>query len=192
MRKSAAGRIMRHCKDCAGIYRCIHCNKAKESKEFKTYSHPHQRCLVFDDGERMRIAVCYACDYKLNKERYSRYDKKINKTDTLRAFLMQNMSRWRAATAALGLKCDLTQNYLQTLWDSQRGLCFYTGQPIKTVRGKGQWESASLDRKNPKLGYTAGNVVWTTRLTNFSKNLRTVDEFVSFCRSVVIRAESIH
>lgn len=184
MRRSTRNRTIHHCKECKGKYRCIHCGEIKPDSEFKTHSH-NIKDLMFDDGDRMRIAVCYSCDYKLNKHRYSRYDKRVNTSPTLKHFLINNFQRYRQHTVALGLVFDLTPQYLKDLWDKQCGKCFYTGEPIELERGKGKWKSASLDKLDPSKGYTQGNVVWTTRLTNTSKQERTLAEFIEFCKVIV-------
>lgn len=184
MRHSKSGRVMHHCLDCKGLYRCKHCGQVKSADEFKTHSHKIKN-LEFSDGERMRIAVCYACDYQLNKERYDRYDKKVRSTKSVKAMTLGQWQNWRKDTLAMGEEFNLTHDYLAKLWEKQQGLCWYTKQIISLERGYGKWDSASLDRLDPKHGYVIGNVVWTTRLTNTSKHFRNYDEFIEFCRRVI-------
>jgi len=188
MRKSRTGRTLHHCRNCAGFYRCIHCDEVKPAEQFKTHS--GRRKFFFSDGEPIRIAVCYGCDYKLNKHRYARYDKRVQTSETLRAIMLNNIQRWRAKTVEAGQVFDLDYAYLQDLWDRQQGRCPYTGAQIALTRGYRQWDSASLDRIDPNGGYVRGNVVWTTRLVNTSKGQRSAAEFFEFCKSVAEHQES--
>lgn len=188
MRKSSKGRTMHHCLRCVGFYRCVHCDEVKTSDRFKTHS--GRRKFFFDDGEPIRIAVCYGCDYKLNKHRYARYDKRVQSTETLRAIMLNNIQRWRSKTTEAGHVFDLDYEFLTNLWEQQQGQCPYTGAEIALTRGMGQWNSASLDRIDPDGGYVRGNVVWTTRLVNTSKGQRTAAEFFEFCKGVAEHQES--
>jgi hypothetical protein len=182
MRVSSKGRILHHCKQCKGSYRCIHCNMVKNAERFKS---PTNNQRSFDDGEPIRIAVCYTCDYKLNKPRYRRYDLRVQSDESLRSLCMNCRQRWREKTADIGDTFNLTYEYLIGLFEEQDGRCYYSGQPILLERGRSRWNSASLDRKDPLHGYIRGNVVWTTRLVNVSKGQRTAEEFIEFCKSVV-------
>lgn len=182
MRKGMSGRVMHHCRDCAGKHRCIHCGKVRESKHFKVSG---SNKYFFDDGEEQRASVCYTCDYQMNKERYSRYDKKMREGGTIRCFVLSNFTNWRDRSKKKGLDFDITPKYLLEMWDRQNGRCFYTGELLSLDRGHGKWSSLSLDRKDPSVGYVKGNVVWTSREVNSSKGTRTMDEFFDFCRRVV-------
>ena len=182
MRFSSRGRIMPHCLACAGSYRCNKCNEVKEAKHFKTNS--HDSALTFSDGERIRLRVCYQCDYLPYKPRRDAYLKRLRATPTIEAFIKCNFRQWRAEAKKTGLLFDLTQDYLRQLWEQQKGHCFYSGLPIGLERNGCQWELASLDRKTPGLGYVMNNVVWTTRLINTSKGQRTAEEFIAFCKKV--------
>lgn len=190
MRRSERNRTIAHCKDCIGYYRCIHCKEKRLAKHFKTSSKVSR--YVFTDGEKIRTRVCYKCDFKLNKDRYDRYDRQIQTQETLKAIVQLNIQRWRSKTRAMGNIFDLNYQYLQSLWDHQCGCCIYTNEPIAVTRGRSQWQSASLDRLNPLIGYVKGNVAWTTRLTNTTKGQRTYDEFLQFCQIVVIHCQDIN
>jgi hypothetical protein len=188
MRKSARGRTLHHCRSCCGLYRCIHCNEVKSSATFKTHSGNRQ--FFFEDGEEIKIAVCYACDYKTNRERYARYDRSVWAATTIRAVVMTNFQRWRSKTRDMGLRFDLTREYLIRLWESQHGTCHYTGLPIDLENDRGGWSGPSLDRIEPGKGYTVGNVAWTTKLVNTTKGQRSAAEFVEFCQLVTARHQT--
>lgn len=185
MRKSSRGRTIPHCTNCRGKYRCTHCGQVKTSKHFKTHS-SHRGKFSFADGEAIRIAVCYACDYQANRKRYARYDKRVQTSPTLKALILSNRQRWRAKTIALGQAFDLDYDYLSALWARQKGKCAYSGIELSCVRGRLRDAtcSASLDRIDPALGYIRGNVVWASFLVNTSKGPRSAREFFEFCDRV--------
>lgn len=61
------------------------------------------------------------------------------------------------------------------LWNSQNGLCFYTGVPM--VKAALSLFSVSADRRDPKLGYVPGNVVLACKATNLARNSASESEF---------------
>jgi hypothetical protein len=183
MRKTSRGRTIRHCRACVVKFRCIKCGEVKEAKHFKT--HAGNRQFFFDDGEEQKISLCYQCDYKVNKARYRRYDKRVREGRTIRHLIMSNIQRWKVRCRNEGWKFDVSLDYLVKLWEDQKGICFYTGEPLLLDRGRSKWMSGSLDRVDASRGYEIGNVVWTSRLVNTSKGQRTAKEFVTFCQKVV-------
>jgi hypothetical protein len=76
-----------------------------------------------------------------------------------------------------GLEYDLPDGYLQSLYDRQSGLCFYTSKALETVVGKG-WNprALSVDRINPHRGYIVGNIVLCARRVNSIKQDMSLDE----------------
>lgn len=67
--------------------------------------------------------------------------------------------------------------YLKELWESQNGICPYTGWRIKNYPTMLAYEkavktpdTASLDRINSKEGYIPGNVEFVSLLVNYAKN----------------------
>lgn len=72
---------------------------------------------------------------------------------------------------------DLTVEYLKGLWDSQKGICPYTGLTMElptTTRGKHikakSPKHSSLDRIDSSKGYMEGNVEFVCLGVNYAKN----------------------
>ena len=185
MRKSIRGRTLHFCLNCKGFYRCIHCNKIVEANHCRSQSGTSHDMLLFSDSERIKMSICYSCDYKHNKERYRRYVKKRQTSPTLKYFIQSNIQNWKRKTLSQGVSFDLSPDYLTKLWEQQDGRCHYTNKKISLIRGRSKWDSVSLDRVDPSLGYCQGNVVWTTRLVNTSKNSMTREEFTKLCQDVI-------
>lgn len=79
---------------------------------------------------------------------------------------------------------DLDEDYLQTLWDYQKGRCAISGAPIILKSGKSAPSSASLDRVDSSLGYVKGNVQFTAYSINLAKNKFSDDEIKQFLKSI--------
>jgi hypothetical protein len=71
-----------------------------------------------------------------------------------------------------GIAFDLDFDFMYRLWQEQAGLCYYIGLPMTgsmKQNGFQAWDSPSVDRKEPSLGYIKGNVVWCTFAANSFK-----------------------
>ncbi len=70
----------------------------------------------------------------------------------------------------------------------QNGRCAITGSVIALPsRTKGEKATASLDRIDSSKGYEPGNIWWVHKRINWMKSDMSMDEFVSFCQSVVAK-----
>jgi len=87
--------------------------------------------------------------------------------------------------------CNITVEYLKNLWDSQNGICPFTGwNLILPNNTKNMWDkpnpaNASLDRIDNSKGYVEGNVRFIAVIANYARNNFTDDQLIDFCRSVI-------
>ena len=86
-------------------------------------------------------------------------------------------------------ECDLSLEYLKELWDSQDGVCPYTGWKLKTPDNTHKRipvtpELASIDRIDSSKGYVRGNVQFVSYMANCAKNCFGTDDLLRFCRAV--------
>jgi len=79
------------------------------------------------------------------------------------------------------LECTVTAEYLDSLYNSQRGVCAYTGIEFESI------DKASLDRIDSNKGYTPGNVQWVLREINTMKMDLSDDRFRELCSMVSSR-----
>lgn len=77
----------------------------------------------------------------------------------------------------------ITIEYAWELLRSQEFRCAFTKLELTTEGDYGRG-TASLDRKDSKLGYIPGNVHWVHRDVNLMKNTLTITRFVELCRLV--------
>lgn len=81
---------------------------------------------------------------------------------------------------------DLTLNYLKSLWESQNGICVYTGHKMDLPRNTKEHDklhtpfSASLDRIDSSKGYVQGNVEFVCLAANYAKNKFDRQQMIDF------------
>lgn len=88
--------------------------------------------------------------------------------------------------------CDLDVDYLKFLWDSQNGLCPFTGWSLILPRDTDGWieyhpHNASLDRIDCALGYVKGNVRFVSVIANLARSTFTDEQLIDFCKAVAIK-----
>jgi hypothetical protein len=95
----------------------------------------------------------------------------------------------------LALKRDplsnLTLEYLKEVWDSQEGICPYTGWKLILPGNSGGFgkfsrslKKASLDRIDSNKDYEIGNVQFVSVMANLAKCDYTHEEMVKFCIAI--------
>ncbi len=79
-------------------------------------------------------------------------------------------------------ECKITLQDLKDVWDSQKGICPYTGLvlelPTTLKPFKNKLAKASLDRIDSLKGYTKDNVQFMSPYINFMKSNLSQSEFV--------------
>jgi hypothetical protein len=85
--------------------------------------------------------------------------------------------------------CDLTVEYLKTLWESQNGKCPITGWDLILPQDSDGCKefspyNASIDRFDNSKGYTQDNVRFICVMANLARSTFTDDQLIDFCRAV--------
>ena len=112
--------------------------------------------------------TCKFCEYERTNQRLS---------GSIEAYMKHKVSTLKSLAKRAGLPFDLTAAYLVRLFEHQARKCFYTGQELKTERGKGHSkQSLSVDKIVPEAGYTRENVVLCTYKANVVKNCLSLEE----------------
>lgn len=120
-----------------------------------------------------------------HREYYRRYLSKPALTGvdgrTLREsdWIAQHRKRITKAAKARGITFspEVTTAYLRSLFESQRGRCFYTGIRFALTRTFRGMRQATVDRVDPSRGYEVGNIVWCLCAINYAKNDYAADDF---------------
>ena len=90
-----------------------------------------------------------------------------------------------------GQSFDLTLKHLKQLWESQEGVCPFTGWKLNLPLGtrgfkeKRHFKNASLDRVDGSKGYQIGNVRYVAFIFNVARCDFPDKDVLTFCRSVV-------
>lgn len=85
---------------------------------------------------------------------------------------------------------NLTLEYLKSLWETQRGVCPYTGilMSLSKLHGiKHTPNSSSLDRIDSSKGYIEGNVEFVCLFINYGKNGFSKEQTIDFLRLIKTR-----
>jgi len=92
---------------------------------------------------------------------------------------------------------QIDAQYLKELWETQGGVCAYTGLKMllpETSSKKHKINSlqkASLDRIDSTKGYVKGNVEFVCMAINLGKNNRTKKEMIDFISNIVINRNTL-
>lgn len=82
------------------------------------------------------------------------------------------------------LDFEIDYKFIQNLWETQKGLCFYTKIPMKlTARQKNPYQ-VSIDRIDSNSGYTIENTVLCCQSINYMKNDYSLEDFNLFINSL--------
>jgi hypothetical protein len=83
------------------------------------------------------------------------------------------------------LSFDLTTEFLEELYRSQEGKCYYTGTPLVWGTGGHVSNSISVDRRVPADGYVRANVVLCAYDINRLKSSCSDEELYSLCQVIL-------
>jgi hypothetical protein len=147
---------------------------------------PHKWCSVcngwkplaeFNDASKSwdgLAGLCRGCASKSNKNRYQKY----SKADSLAAIF----TLYRRGAVSRGLSFNLKVEDFKAKWESQDGLCWYTGiEMTTTVRDPNK---VSIDRVDNTQGYTRENTVLCTKRVNLMKREMSVEELRDIVRKL--------
>lgn len=82
------------------------------------------------------------------------------------------------------MKFNISMKTLWQLYQKQKGKCALSGLPIVFSRKTAKASTASLDRKNSKLGYTIRNIQWVHKDVNKMKMEYSYTYFLYLCKQV--------
>jgi hypothetical protein len=167
---------------------CNKCNDKKSVDNFEIITHNHK----YSNEQYIKYAnYCNDCksltlsnrmartkeQRKITKQKY----KNIHKTEP-RFHIQEKISYWKSKYK---IPSNLTVDYLVKLFEQQNKKCYYSGDEIFFGFTGVKPNSASLDRKNPELGYVQGNIVWCSYFVNTMKGNLPEKDFISLINKIV-------
>jgi hypothetical protein len=102
-----------------------------------------------------------------------------------------SLNKARSRSKEKGVETDLTLEYLKEVYDSQNGLCTYTGIKMEIPRSsqdediKKSPTKLSLDRVHSHTGYCKGNVEFVCYCVNVMKNDFSKDQMLDFIKLII-------
>lgn len=127
----------------------------------------------------------YACNkngkQKGNYESIKNYsNNRLDEYTPFRYYLRNCKSRFK--------NFDLDLDYLKSIWDSQNGICPYSGAKLilstYTKGHKNPIYSASIDRIDSSIGYIIGNIQFVSTAINYMKNTMSHEETMTLCKII--------
>jgi len=88
----------------------------------------------------------------------------------------------RKSAAKRGQEFDLTIEDIVDCWDSQWGICAYSGRSMTLETGK--LNTVSIERINSDVGYTPANTILVCQAINRMKSDFGFEDFYELCRDV--------
>lgn len=124
------------------------------------------------------------------KMRFCAGESRKRDPETVRVLPGSHYARIRSRAAESGLLFSITHEQAAALLVEQRFTCALSGVRIES--GGNCRRTASLDRKDSKVGYVIENVQWVHKSLNMMKGSLTDSAFISWCAAVSRHNEVVH
>lgn len=156
------------------LHRCSKCGEIRPNTDFSKSS-----------GQGIGKGRAYVSHCKYCRALYIKSYDPIKKAKTRRSQVEKhrmniifNSSKGNAIRR--GMEHSITREYLEKLYNEQKGLCYYTNKlmllDIRETDGNN--DSVSIDCIDPKKGYIEGNIVLCRWVINRMKNDITFSDFL--------------
>ena len=170
------------CKTCSEkekrAYRATHKTQRSEYERNKRLHDAHFRELAAERNKKYLEKLKAEGGERLEKQkqRKKEYQKTVRRNNPAYYLWKSACSRARKA----GIPCNID---LEDIIIPER--CPILDIPLYLHEGKPQYDSCSLDRINPKLGYVKGNIAVISRMANTMKQDASRDELETFCKNIL-------
>ncbi len=135
------------------------------------------------DGFSPRCRLC------LKDSGIKRY-KKHSIESRVERVLKGRLSNCKTRAKKLGYDFNLTEDFLLSLWNKQKGLCAISGIKMTHITGKSKiLTNVSVDRINSNLGYTIDNTQLVCSIINIMKNKMSLEDLIFYCKNIIIYNE---
>ena len=161
---------------------CIKCDVLLNDDNFSWY---RAKNYIWKCDDCMRLEK--AADAKIRREKNPEASRvlslkssyKIKTTNPVKYSCRQMLSSSKKRASCLNKPHDITTNYLISIAPKQ---CPVFGWELKYGGGQKSKQSPSLDRRDPRKGYTQDNVQIISLLANLMKNEATPEELKLFAQ----------
>lgn len=175
------------------MFECRRCHESKDESCFTpdkrtrrghgSYCRPCQNLFTRESFNKNRARnLKRAAD---NTRKYYRANPEKAKASSRRA---ARVTSWQghlvSASRCLAKKhsydFDLTREFIEELWEKQKGRCYWTAVPLKAVDVQRHPQRPSLDRLDCNKGYTRDNVVLASQFANMGRSTTSPEAFEKF------------
>ena len=165
------------------------CRQCRETKELNTDNFVKRNT---ENGWRGKCRLCFNKDARFKQEmtkseleRGKKYRLKYKKEKPLET--IYKIARGNAKRTFKEFTIVLEN--LKTLWEIQKGICFYTNKPMLFEIGFDN--SVSIDRIDSNKGYITNNIVLCQRKINIMKNNASIKELIEFAEDIIKNKDNI-
>jgi hypothetical protein len=161
------------------------CTTCKTDKPLSDFTATGYRC------QDCRIKTVLGRNQRYKREgrfRRNKLNHRYKHQHEPRYWISERISQYKVEDPNIPVS-NLTVDYLVQLFEKQEGKCYYSGEKIFFGLGREHAEpkSASLDRLDPKKGYTIDNVVWCSYRVNTMKGNLNITEFYMLMTVILSR-----
>jgi len=159
------------------IHICSKCNLPKPNTEYNT-----NRCGY----GRKFTSECKSCRALYSKTEGKEMKNRVAIKQRKKHRLNMIFNSAKGNSKRKGIKFDLSQDFINSLFEKQKGLCFYSGKPMyDDITGmENSNDSVSIDKIIPSKGYIEGNVVLCRWIINRIKQDLTIEEFLQMSEDI--------
>jgi hypothetical protein len=160
-----------------GMKKCCICKNKKEACEF-----PKNRASFDGYGK-----ICKECFSQMPSVRkgYAKRNESIK--NNIKKYFIHKAYRLKGSvrTKIKNLYCDVDGEFLYDLYNQQEGKCYYSGIDIVHNKDNLSFDSISVDRKDPDIGYMKDNIVLCAFGINSLKGSLKEDEFKQYLQKII-------
>lgn len=151
------------------------CSKCQEEKNVNDFYYHRTRKHYMSSCKSCNTKDCNTYQIKQRKEQNIKFVANMRSVEIRRKCKIKNIP----------VDSDI-RNILIDQWKKQNGLCFYSGRKM-SISGDyhTNLNAMTIDKVDPALGYTKGNVVMCCRIFNAMKQNLTYDEFMKHCKEIL-------
>lgn len=111
------------------------------------------------------------------------------KRKNLEEYLVMRLNAVKTGATKRGLGFSITIDDVLTLWERQKGRCYYTHRKMTQLQNS--HDTFSIDRIDNTKGYFLENIVLCCNIVNTMKNDLTVEDFLMYVQSIYKRSHEI-
>jgi len=154
------------------------CNKCKSWKELQCF----RKNKNTKDGF---IKCCTECLNKYPSVKRGERAKKDRARTKIDFYFMHKVNALKTRAKKFNITCTVSARELINLFNKQSGLCHYSNIPLIINLGRAQFNSISIDRKNPIKGYDIDNIVICSYSINSLKGTMNYQEFIKYLKIII-------